>query len=165
MMDTKHSQTDTKVASLVTSDNLNINDIKQDVKSTTQVSSSGKSGMSVVCTWMHENGLLPKKDYVFITADFLAKPFYQQKAYWLVAAPLVAHLKATQGKGFISNLILETFRRRTDYVLADRGIRGKELTGKGWRARALVAIICFFPALYYLVREKLLGIQTVMEYK
>ena len=81
--------------------------------------------------------------------------------YRAVAAPLYSYLERTEGKGVISVLIIELFRARTEYVCALAKVKGCKLTAWGWIARALVASICFFPALWYLAFERK---NLVMEY-
>lgn len=123
----------------------------------------GRSGglVSVICTWMYANGQMSTRRYAAVTADFVKKPFYQQKAYRAVAAPLYSYLERTEGKGVISALIIELFRARTEYVCALAKVKGCKLTAWGWIARALVTSICFLPALWYLAFERK---TLVMEY-
>lgn len=122
--------------------------------STSQTQSTSKSGLSVVCTFMHHKGLLSVTRYILVTDDFLRKPKYQQLAYYAVAAPLVSILERNHTTK-VSRAILSVFHHRTEYICAKRGLTSCRDTKKGWAARALVASICFFPALYFLLLSKL----------
>lgn len=114
-----------------------------------KTSSSSKTGMSVVCSWMYQKNMLTPRKYFVVTSDFEKKAWYIRKGYLTLAAPLVSILNEdhTNWKG---RAIISIFRARTEEICAIRDPKGdakKSLYGKF--ARASIAIICTLPSLYF----------------
>lgn len=119
--------------------------------STTQ--SKSKSGMSVVCTWMHNNNMLSTKRYYLVTKDFLAKPWYHQAGYHIVAHYFLKALNKNS-KSFLSKFLISLFYARTEYVCALHNLQGAKKTWKGKLALGFVWSICALPAIYVYLKSK-----------
>jgi hypothetical protein len=112
----------------------------------------GKSGMSVVCTWMYQRDLLDWKEY-YICSDALArKPWYHARGYQTIGGPMVSYLNAFDTNNFGSRLILSTFRARSSYICSKLGYKKYSPTLKGFLATALIASLTYpFASFYYLL--------------
>jgi hypothetical protein len=119
----------------------------------------GKSGMSIVCTWMYERNLLDWKEY-YICSDALArKPWYHARGYQTVARPMILYLEAFDTNNFGSRLILSTFRARSSYICSKLGYKKYPSSLKGFLATALIAALTYpFASFYYLLH--LLGMKN-----
>jgi hypothetical protein len=123
--------------------------------STGTSSSSGKSGLSVVCTWMHDRCLLTPRKYYIVSEDLWEKPLWQQFGYLWVGQRLVKILNTYPGS-WRARAIISIFGARTDYVCS---LHYPYHIGKksiyGWIARALVACMCTPSSLYYLALKRI----------
>lgn len=123
-----------------------------DVKSSSYT--SGHSGMSIICTYLFEQKRIKPAHYVINIKDFDKKPWYIREGYLTLSRPLLKMIKKNPTSLF-SRSICWIFLRRTEAICAKYKYKNVKPSFSGHFARALVATVCFFPCLMYLIQDKL----------
>jgi hypothetical protein len=121
-------------------------------------STSGSKGMSVICTWMCQNGLMNLNHYVLSADSFDRLPSYQRDAYQFLAIPIVSILEK-RPDSYFSKIVQSVFAARARNIAAARGLRSSKKSWKGQVATALVYSICFLPGLYFYSKYQMKKLQ------